>query len=105
MEFIYILLCFVGAFLLVLNIKAMFAILDIRSSVKEDKYYREYWIEKRLGNNEKACELLTRMYYSEEFSYMMDGKIFPEKRRKAYKGSFTELGYAEKYEQLISNKQ
>ncbi|WP_060827337.1 hypothetical protein [Tannerella forsythia] len=100
MWLIYIICTLVGIFLFILNVKALFAILDIRTRLNEDRYTREYWIEKRLGNNEKACKLLIRMYYSEEFAMMMEGRGLSKKRKESYKGSFAELGYPEKFEEL-----
>lgn len=103
MEFLYFIAGILSIFLFVLNVRAMLAVLDIRKRLKDNPLDRSYWIEKRMGNNEKACELLTRLYYSEEYTYMMSGRSFPEKNRRAYKGSFAELGYPEKYDELASN--
>ncbi len=103
MEFFYFLAAILSIFLFILSVRAMLAMLDVRKRLKEDSFYRSYWIEKRMGNNEKACEQLIRMYCSEEFSYMISKRVFPKKRKLFYRAHFTELGYPEKYDELTSN--
>ncbi len=77
MEFILKLLPFVYLIVGLILLYQLFGLFSrvkvIKSHLLTPNYHKKYWIEKQVGNNDKAYEYLMKDYYSKLYDHKFNG--------------------------------
>lgn len=94
-EFIVLIYLASGVISLILLIKTFVLFSDVKKIRKRfdgQGSEKEFWIEKNLGNTDKAYDILMRMYLAEQYDKNSMADYLSDDRKNMYKKKFEAIG-------------